>query len=130
MRLLIKRFEFAKTYTVGKLYVNGIYYCYTLEDTVRPKGEKIDGQTAISVGTYSVIIDVSNRFKRRLPHVLNVSGFEGVRIHTGNSSADTEGCILLGTTWAGKDFIGNSKIAFDPLFAKMELEKTIELIIE
>ena len=53
-----------------------------------------------------------------------------MRIHTGNTSANTEGCILVGTTWAGKDFIGNSKIAFDPLFDKMELEKTIELTIE
>jgi hypothetical protein len=130
MKLLIKRFEFAKTYTIGKLYVNGIYYCYTLEDTVRFKGEKINGQTAIPTGTYAVIVDHSNRFKRRLPHILNVPGFEGVRIHTGNTSANTEGCILVGTTWAGKDFIGNSKIAFDPLFDKMELEKTTELIIE
>lgn len=130
MRLSIKRFEFAKTYTVGKLYVNGTFYCYTLEDTVRPKGEKIDGQTAIPTGTYTVIVDVSNRFKRRLPHVLNVPGFEGVRIHTGNSSADTEGCILLGSTWSGKDYIQGSKAAFDPLFAKMELEKEIQLIIE
>ena len=130
MKLVLKRFEYAKTYTVGKLYINGTFYCYTLEDTVRPKGEKIDGQTAIPTGTYPVIIDVSNRFKRRLPHVLNVPGFEGIRIHTGNSSADTQGCILLGSTWGGKDFIANSKAAFDPLFAKMELEKEIELVVQ
>ena len=129
MKLRLERFEYGSTYTIGKFYIDGVYHSFSLEDVVR-KGEKVNGQTAIPTGTYSVIIDVSNRFKRRLPHVLNVPGFEGVRIHTGNSSADTEGCILLGTTWAGKDFIGNSKIAFDPLFDKMELEKTIELIIE
>ena len=129
MKLTLKRFEFGKTYTIGKLYVNGTYYCYTLEDVVRPKGEKVNGQTAIPTGTYSVIIDMSNRFKCKLPHILNVPGFEGVRIHKGNTSADTEGCILVGTTWAGKDFIGNSKFAFDPLFEKMKAEKTIELII-
>lgn len=130
MKLVLKRFEFAKTYTIGKLYVNGTFYCYTLEDTVRPKGEKINGQTAIPTGTYSVIINVSNRFKRRLPLLLDVPGFTGVRIHTGNSSADTHGCILLGSTWTGKDFIQGSRAAFDPLLARMELEKEIQLVIQ
>ena len=129
MKLVLKRFEYKNTYTIGKLYVNGVYYCYTLEDVVRPKGEKVNGQTAIPTGTYSVIIDHSNRFNCDMPHILNVPGFEGIRIHKGNTSADTEGCILLGTTWAGKDFIGNSKFAFDPLFEKMKLEKEIEITI-
>ena len=60
---------------------------------------------------------MSNRFKRELPLLEGVEGFEGVRIHTGNTSADTEGCLIVGSTWDGKsDFIGGSKLAFDKLF--------------
>ena len=129
MLIEVKRFEFKDTYTVGKMYIDNIYECYTLEDVVR-KGAKVNGQTAIPTGTYSVIINVSNRFKRRLPLLLNVPGFTGVRIHTGNSSADTHGCILLGSTWTGKDFIQGSKAAFDPLLVRMELEKEIQLVIQ
>jgi Family of unknown function (DUF5675) len=128
MELRLRRFEFGTNYTIGKLYVDGIYYCFTLEDKVR-EGVKVDGQTAIPYGTYTVVIDHSNRFNRDLPHVLNVPGFEGIRIHTGNTDADTEGCILVGTTWAGKDFVGNSKFAFDPLFKKMKKADKITLEI-
>ncbi len=58
-----------------------------------------------------------------MPHILNVPDFTGVRIHSGNTSADTDGCILLGSTWAGKDFIGNSKNAFDIFFEKLKAAK-------
>jgi hypothetical protein len=119
MDIKLRRFEFGTTYTIGKLYIDGVYHCFTLEDKVR-EGEKVQNETAIPYGIYNVIIDISTRFARPMPHVLNVPGFEGVRIHTGNTSHDTEGCILLGTTWAGKDFIGNSKFAFDPFFDKLK----------
>jgi len=128
MKLVLKRFEYANTYTIGKLYIDDIYQCYTLEDVVR-KGPKVDGKTAIPAGTYSVIVDHSNRFNRDLPHILDVPGFTGVRIHSGNTSANTEGCILVGTTWTGGDFIGNSKIAFDALFKKIN-GNTITLTIQ
>jgi hypothetical protein len=129
MDIKIRRFEFGTTYTIGKMYIDGVYHCFTLEDKVRPAGEKVNGQTAIPYGSYPVIIDHSNRFNRDLPHVLNVPGFEGIRIHTGNTDADTEGCILVGSTWAGKDFVGNSKIAFDPLFEKLIVAKGATLTI-
>lgn len=119
MKITLKRYEFKDTYTVGHLYIDDVYFCYTLEDKVR-EGEKVNGQTAIPVGTYNVIIDVSTRFGKQLPHVLNVPNFTGVRIHTGNTSKDTEGCILLGKTYDGKDFIGNSKAAFDVFFDKLK----------
>jgi hypothetical protein len=128
MKLVLKRFEYANTYTIGKLYIDDIYQCYTLEDVVR-KGPKVDGKTAIPAGTYSVIVDHSNRFNRDLPHILDVPGFTGVRIHSGNTSADTEGCILVGTTWTGGDFISNSKLAFDALFKKIN-GNTITLTIQ
>jgi len=128
MLIKVKRYDFKDTYTVGRLYIDDVYFCYTLEDKVR-EGVKVDGQTAIPNGTYSVIIDVSTRFGKTLPHILNVPNFEGVRIHTGNTSKDTEGCILLGHTYAGTDFIGNSKLAFDIFFNKLKESKktTIEI---
>ena len=83
-------------YTIGKLYIDGAYFCDTLEDTVRPKGEKVYGKTAIPSGMYRVKKTMSPRFKKILPEILEVEGFSGVRIHAGNTAKDTEGCILLG----------------------------------
>ena len=128
MKLELKRFEFGDTFTIGKFYIDGIYHSYALEDKVR-EGKKVNGQTAIPTGSYDVIVDVSTRFGKSLPHILNVPNFTGVRIHAGNTSKDTEGCILLGHTWAGKDFIGNSKIAFDSFFEKLEKAKKATITI-
>ena len=128
MLIEVKRFEFKDTHTVGKMYVDGVYECYTLEDTVR-NGTKVIGKTAIPIGTYKLIIDASTRFKQDMPHILDVPDFTGVRIHAGNTSADTDGCILLGSTWAGKDFIGNSKIAYKKFFDKLKENKTVSITI-
>ena len=128
MLIEVKRFEFKDTYTVGKMYIDNIYECYTLEDVVRT-GAKVNGQTAIPTGTYNVIINHSNRFNRDLPLLENVPNFTGVRIHSGNTSANTEGCILVGTTWSGKDFIGNSKAAYKKFFEKLKQAKTATIKI-
>ena len=128
MLIELKRFEFKDTHTIGKLYIDGVYECYTLEDVVR-KGAKVNGQTAIPTGTYNIIINHSNRFNRDLPLLENVPNFTGVRIHAGNTSAHTEGCILVGTTWTGKDFIGNSRVAFNKLFDKLKKAKTATIKI-
>lgn len=128
MLIEVKRFEFKDTYTVGKMYIDNIYECYTLEDVVRT-GAKVNGQTAIPTGTYNVIINHSNRFNRDLPLLENVPNFTGVRIHAGNTSAHTEGCILVGTTWSGKDFIGNSRVAFNKLFEKLKKAKKVTIKI-
>lgn len=128
MLIEVKRFEFKDTHTVGKMYVDGVYECYTLEDAVR-NGTKVLGKTAIPIGTYKLIIDASTRFKQDMPHILDVPDFTGVRIHAGNTSADTDGCILLGSTWAGKDFIGNSKIAYKKFFDKLKQNKTVSIAI-
>jgi len=96
MNLELKRISCKPAYTIGKLYIDGKYFCDTLEDAVRPAGVKIKGETAIPVGTYKVEMTMSNRFKRVLPLLLNVPNFDGIRIHRGNTAADTEGCILVG----------------------------------
>ena len=128
MLIEVKRFEFKDTHTVGKLYINGVYEFFTLEDVVR-NGTKVLGKTAIPIGEYKVIIDASQRFKQDMPHILDVPDFTGVRIHSGNTSAHTEGCILVGTSWNGGDFIGNSKVAYKKFFEKLKKAKTATIKI-
>lgn len=96
MQINVRRTFKGPDYTIGKLYIDGHYLCDTLEDTVRPAGTKIAGKTAIPAGTYKVKKTMSPRFKKILPEILNVPGFTGVRIHSGNTAADTDGCLLLG----------------------------------
>lgn len=126
MTITIKRLYKSENSTIGEMTIDGKWECYTLED--KERDIKIKSETAIPKGTYKVIINQSNRFKRLLPLVLNVPGFEGIRIHPGNTNHDTEGCILVGRT-RSKDFIGQSRKAFASLFIKMQLAKEITLII-
>lgn len=121
MQLKLNRIFKTNTFTIGELYINEKHVMDTLEDRVRPEGEKVYGKTAIPEGTYEVKLTHSPRFKKTLPEILNVPNFSGIRIHTGNSSKDTEGCILVGT-WDGEkeDWVGNSRIAFDELMALLE----------
>lgn len=98
MKLTLKRIALKSDYTIGKLYIDGKYFCDTLEDTVRDltKDPKIPGATAIPAGTYRVSVTYSPKFGRDLPLVENVPYFTGIRIHRGNTAADTSGCILVG----------------------------------
>lgn len=107
--------------TLGKLFVDGAFDCYTVEDVVRPDGEKIHGKTAIPEGRYRVSVSRSPRFGRDLPLLENVPNFEGVRIHPGNTAADTEGCIIPGRI-RRPDGVGESRLAFDKLFAALKDE--------
>ena len=98
MELKLKRIAKRDTYTIGRLYIDGEYFCDTLEDRVRDlsKEAKVKGQTAIPAGRYQIVLTYSPRFKRILPLLLDVPQFTGVRIHRGNTAKDTEGCILVG----------------------------------
>lgn len=98
MNIVLKRIARRDTYTVGQLYIDGRYWCDTLEDRVRDlsKERKVAGETAIPAGTYDVVVNISPKFKRLLPRLLNVPHFEGVLIHRGNTAADSAGCILVG----------------------------------
>jgi hypothetical protein len=119
VELTVQRKIFTTKSTIGELYIDGVFECYILEDTVRGPGVKVPGQTAIPAGTYEVVIDMSNHFKRMMPHLLDVPMFEGIRMHWGNKSEDTEGCLLMGKT-EGKDFIGHSVEEFNQFFPKLE----------
>lgn len=120
MRLEVKRQEYGTNYTVSQLFVDGVKECFVLEDVVREPGVKVDKKTAIPAGTYKVIINMSPGKKKLLPRLIGVPGFEGVLIHSGNTDEDTEGCLLVGETWPGGNFIGSSKVAFNKLFTKMQ----------
>jgi hypothetical protein len=126
MVITVKRLYKTDNSVIGEMLIDGIFECFTLEDAERPV--KIKGETAIPKGTYRVIINESNRFKRLLPLLIDVPNFEGVRIHSGNSNHDTEGCILVGQT-RNKNYIGQSRKAFDKLFKKMQVAKNITLTI-
>lgn len=119
MKLRVERRFLTPKSTIGSLYIDDVFECYTLEDVVRKPGEKIKGLTAIPYGTYDVTIDHSNRFGKDMPHILNVPGFEGIRIHSGNTDADTEGCILLGVT-RSMDSIGKSRQALAAFVPKLQ----------
>lgn len=100
MNLVLKRDVFANKFTLGRLLVDGRHFGFTCEDKDRKleeDGEKVYGETAIPRGKYQVVVTFSNRFKRPMPLLLGVPGFEGVRIHGGNTDADTLGCPLLGS---------------------------------
>lgn len=113
--LLLRREVFSERSTIGTLSGGG-FVCDTLEDKDRKLEEfpnnKQFGKTAIPRGRYKVVLDWSPRFQIMLPHVLDVPGFEGVRIHPGNSAEDTDGCILVGSG-RGEDFIRNSRATFE-----------------
>ena len=126
MQLTLKRLHKTDTSTIGELLIDGVFECYTLEDIERLV--KIKAETAIPKGTYKVIINMSNRFKRLMPLLLNVPNFEGVRIHAGNSNHDTEGCILVGQS-RNKNYIGQSRKAYAKLFKKMQAAENITLTI-
>ncbi len=113
MKLKLVREAFTDKSTIGSLSVDGVYLCHTLEDVVRDV--KIAGETCIPFGSYQVIINRSERFKRDMPLLMNVPGFSGIRIHPGNTDADTHGCILVGLI-QDIDKIEKSREAFDTLF--------------
>lgn len=106
MKLRLERRYLGPLYTIGSLFINGLYFCDTIEDKVRdfnkdgdlldPGEDKVYGETAIPYGKYDVELSMSPKFKRLLPMVLNVRHFTGIRIHRGNTAKDSHGCILPG----------------------------------
>lgn len=136
MRITLIRIANRPTYCIGKLYIDGIYQCDVLEDTDRGLDDKmseaeilkkkVKGQTAIPSGVYPVYITWSPKYKKPMPLIENVKGYSGIRIHSGNSSKDTEGCLLVGKNKeVGK--VLESRKTYNELFNI--LNKTDEKII-
>lgn len=128
MKLLVKRVALKPTYTIGKLYIDGEYFCDTLEDTVRDKNKngkfdageyKIYGQTAIPYGKYEVKWTYSPKYKKHMPQLMNVPNFSGIRIHSGNTPKDTLGCILVGQN-SKVGMVLNSRATVEKLYPRIQ----------
>lgn len=143
MKLKLERRWPKDTYTIGRLYVNGVYFCNTLEDTDRGldkymredeiRRRKVYGETAIPKGTYGVDLNtVSPKYAAvkwfadlcggMMPRLQNVPGFDGILIHTGNTALDTRGCVLVGlNTKVGQ--LTESRATFQKLYEKLREAK-------
>lgn len=117
MVLLLKRKYLADTYTIGDLYIDGVFFANTCEDKVRDlsKEKKVYGETAIPYGTYRILWTYSPKFKRYMPLVDNVPYFQGIRIHSGNTAKDSAGCILVGENKV-KGKVINSRTTVNKLY--------------
>ncbi len=125
LKLTLDRVYFTPKSTIGELSIDGKFECYILEDYDRlsKSRRKVHGQTAIPRGTYEVKLTYSPRFKRTLPLLTSIPGFTGIRINAGNTARDTEGCLLPGIT-RSKNFVGQSKRAFNKLYKKLTRAKS------
>ena len=144
MKLALKRKFLGDKYTIGNLFIDGKFFCNTIEDTVRelpavcpktPKGiackcaGKVYAQTAIPAGTYKVTMEYSPRFKRVLPYLHDVPHFIGILIHSGNDETASAGCLICGNnTIKGK--VTDSRITCDKLNAILSKEKDITIEIK
>lgn len=129
----LERLWLAPLDTVGALYLDGLFECFVLEDLVREPGIKVSGQTAIPAGRYRITVTPSARFKEDLPLLLDVPGFEGIRIHAGNTRDDTEGCLLVGQVLTGlapgpSFTLGNSRRSLNALLPKLKTRLAAGLV--
>ena len=130
MEIRVKRIARKDGYTIGKMYINGAYFCDTLEDTDRGLkntmsvdeilSKKRKGVTAIPTGEYDVILTFSPKFKRVLPLLLNVPGYQYIRVHHGNLPSSTDGCLL----------VGENKIKGQIINSRATLERLMSVLLE
>ena len=109
LMLALVRTEATADRTLGQLLANGEHFCHVLEDTLRPRGVKVAGVTAIPAGLYRVTLEKSPKFKRIMPTIKGVPNFEGVRMHGGNRPEDTEGCPLVAFNCSGRVIQGTAE---------------------
>lgn len=126
MKLLLFRDVLAPDFTLGRLTVDGDFFCYTLEDTCRFDGKKIPGKTCIPEGTYELAMTYSPKYAKRgkptMPRLMDVPGFKGILLHPGNTHEDTEGCILVGMKRdVDAGTLSDSRIAFNSLYASLSV---------
>lgn len=143
MKLQLIRIFKGDKYTIGRLYINGKYFSDTIEDVVRdlplfcpdtPKGknctcsEKVYAKTAIPAGEYKITMEYSPKFKRILPRIHNVPHFIGILIHSGNTEADSAGCIIVGKNKV-KGKVLESRATSDALNEILKKEQNITIYI-
>ena len=138
MRIELVRIAFKDTYTIGKLYVDGKYFSDVIEDKDRGLDssmteseilkKKVKGETAIPTGHYVINITYSPKYKRMMPLLLDVKGFSGIRIHSGNTAKDTEGCLIVGKN-KKVGMVLESRDTYKRLFKMMEGQEEITIDI-
>ena len=139
MKLELVRIANRPTYCIGKLYIDGVWFCDTIEDTDRGLDDsmsvdeilkkKIKGETAIPTGIYKIEITYSPKYKRMMPIMIGVKGYSGIRIHSGNTSKDTEGCLLVGKN-KKVGMVTDSRNTYQRLFARLQNAKDILIEIK
>lgn len=143
MKLVLNRKFKSASYTIGDLFIDGKFFCNTIEDTVRElpstcsdtaRGrscsckEKVYAQTAIPVGTYKITLEYSPKYKRKMPYLHDVPHFLGILIHSGNTEVDSAGCIIVGkNTVKGK--VLESRTTFQKLYSLLEGQNDITIQI-
>lgn len=119
MLIIVNRKYFSDKETIGELYINGKFFCYTLEDEIREI--KVKDETAIPYGTYPVTLSYSPRFGKIMMRINNVPNFSGILIHVGNDEKDTSGCLLVGFNRT-ETTITQSTLAYNALYTVVENE--------
>ncbi len=138
MRLTLIRIANRPTYCIGKLYVDGVLFSDVIEDTDRGLDDamteeeimkkKVKGDTAIPTGIYQITLTYSPKYKRIMPLINNVKGFSGIRIHSGNTSKDTEGCLIVGkNTKVG--MVTESRKTYNALFKRF-MQGSSKIVID
>ena len=139
MRLTLKRIANKDNYCIGHLYINGKYFCDTLEDHDRGLDDSMTledilklkkyGETAIPTGIYNVLLTYSPKYKKVMPLINNVKGYSGIRIHSGNTAKDTLGCLLVGkNTKVG--MVTDSRNTYNALFKRLQQKGSNKITIE
>lgn len=136
LELVLYRGQKTNTYTEGELYINGVFFCYTIEDKVRAKVGmwnkllKVYAETAIPYGKYPVLVTWSNRFKRMLTGIFAVPDFDGIRMHNGTSAKSSAGCVILSYKRMGPGWVVNDVSAMNELCNRVtEAQKTSKIFI-
>ena len=131
MKLTLQRYLFGSDYTMGLLFIDGVYFCDTIEDTFRGNdlnGKKVANETCIPYGVYTIKITYSAKYKKNMPQILNVPYFEGVRIHAGNKATDTSGCVIVGIKSQNGEVLQSRKM-YNALLKRLETANNIKIDI-
>ena len=129
MKLTLQRYLFAEDYTMGLLFIDGVYFCDTIEDKYRGQNlskTKVANETCIPYGVYSVKITYSPKYKKNMPQILDVPYFSGVRIHSGNTAKDSSGCVIVGIK-SENGRVLQSRKTYNDLIKRLETAKYIKI---
>ena len=131
MKLTLQRYMFTNDYTMGLLFIDGLFFCDTIEDKFRGNDlskTKVYGETCIPYGVYDVKITWSPKNKKYMPQIMNVPYFEGIRIESGNTAKDSLGCVIVGIKSKNGEVLDSRK-TYNALLKRLETAKYIKIDI-